>query len=550
MDSISDQKVNSDYQELAKKLNALEQRVAQLESAVKPNYSYSVKEGTEDERLSNENKAPDEGELESNIGEYGLAWLGNIVLFFGIIFLVEYLRISGFDLISPIFGFAAVAGIFSFAHYFRNSNTYMAKIFNLNGYLLLYYIALKLHFFTDNPIIAGKATGLILLLIVIGILMYLSIRKKYAVLAGLSLILLGVTAVLGDSTHLMLSLITLTSLYGVIILYRFGWIRLIFLSIFLVYFINLLWMVGNPFMGHPIQIITNHQSGFIYIFLAAAIFSLIALLPVREESYTSGDIIGAIVFSGIGFAFLMVMCILSFFKDNYILQTGGIALYCLLYSVILKVRSNWKITAALYALFGFVALSVCIYGIYSFPHAYFLLAFQSLLVVSMAIWFRSRFIVVMNSLMYILLLSVYLTTSDSSDAINISFSLVAFATARILNWQKERLTIRTDFIRNLYMIILFFMVLYTLYHLIPIRYITLSWTLAAAMYFLLSLILKNVKYRYMALGTMISAALFLFLVDLARIELVFRVIALIFLALISIVTSFYYNKRLKKKVEQ
>lgn len=94
------------------------------------------------------------------------------------------------------------------------------------------------------------------------------------------------------------------------------------------------------------------------------------------------------------------------------------------------------------------------------------------------------------------------------------------------------------------------MVLYTLYHLIPKQYITLSWTLAAAMYFLLSLLLKNVKYRYMALGTMISAALFFFLVDLARIELVFRIIALLFLALISIGISFYYNKRLKKKVEQ
>ena len=32
----------------------------------------------------------------------------------------------------------------------------------------------------------------------------------------------------------------------------------------------------------------------------------------------------------------------------------------------------------------------------------------------------------------------------------------------------------------------------------------------------------------MALGTMISAALFLFMVDLARVELIFRIIALLF----------------------
>ena len=94
------------------------------------------------------------------------------------------------------------------------------------------------------------------------------------------------------------------------------------------------------------------------------------------------------------------------------------------------------------------------------------------------------------------------------------------------------------------------MVLYTLYHLVPNQFITLSWVMAAVSYFLLSLLLKNVKYRYMALGTMIAASIFLFLVDLARIELAYRVIALLSLAIISLGLSFYYTKKLKKKVEE
>lgn len=93
------------------------------------------------------------------------------------------------------------------------------------------------------------------------------------------------------------------------------------------------------------------------------------------------------------------------------------------------------------------------------------------------------------------------------------------------------------------------MLLYTLYHLIPNQYITLSWTAAALLYFVSSIILKNVKYRYMALGSLIAAALYLFIVDLDRIELIYRVIALLFLAIISIGLSFYYTKNLKKKVE-
>lgn len=118
-----------------------------------------------------------------------------------------------------------------------------------------------------------------------------------------------------------------------------------------------------------------------------------------------------------------------------------------------------------------------------------------------------------------------------------------------MNWKKEYLTIRTEMIRNFYLIIAFFMGLYTLYHLVPKQYITLSWTLLAVTYFLLGLLIRNVKYRYVALGTMVAAALYLFLVDLARIELVFRVIALLFLAVICIGLSFYYTKKLRKKTD-
>jgi hypothetical protein len=547
MNSKSDRTGNSEYQELSDKLIALEKRVALLESVRKSPPIPSVDD--EDEEISFKFRKSDDTQYESNIGEYGLAWLGNVVLFFGITFLVEYLRISGYNAISSVFGFTSVAGIFGLAFYFRESNPYMARIFNLNGYLLSFYVTLKLHFLTADPIIASKALGLILLLAVTGFLLFLSIRKNFTILTGLSIILFAVTAVVSDSTHLMLPMATLISIIGTALLFRDGSIRFVFLSIFLVYLINLLWLLNNPLMGHQLQVITNPQSGYIYLFIVSANYSLIALMPSKEPEYSSTGIIGAIVFNGIGFALLMGLYILSFFPNNYVYPTGFIAGYCMTYSIILKVRSVWKISAALYALFGFVALTGCIYGIYHFPQAYFLLAFQSLLVVSMAIWFQSKFIVIMNSLMYITLLLVYLTTSPAGDAMNISFSFVALATARILNWKKERLTIKTDLLRNFYLITAFPMVLFTLHHLVPEQFVSLSWALAAVVYLLLSFVLKIVKYRYMALGTMIAASFYLFLVDLSRIELVYRVIALLSLAFISIGISFYYNKRLKKKIE-
>jgi hypothetical protein len=270
-------------------------------------------------------------------------------------------------------------------------------------------------------------------------------------------------------------------------------------------------------------------------------------MPGKKEGYSDNGIIGSILLNGLGFSFLVTLFILSFFKDNYVLLAGSIALFCLVFSILLRVRSYWKITAAFYALFGFVTLSVTFYGIYNFPGAYFLLTIQSLLVVSMALWFRSKFIVIINSILFIILLIVYLSTSSPVNGINISFTLVALITARVMNWKKEYLTIRTELIRNFYLIIAFFMGLFTLYHIVPKQYVTLSWTLLAVTYFLLGLLIRNVKYRYLSLGTMVAAALYLFIIDLARIELVFRVIALIFLAVISISLSLYYTKKLRKK---
>ena len=75
----------------------------------------------------------------------------------------------------------------------------------------------------------------------------------------------------------------------------------------------------------------------------------------------------------------------------------------------LKFKSEWKFAAPLYAIYSFVMLSVSVYGYYKLPNAFFMLSVESLLVVSMALWFRSKFIVIMNGILYILLLVTYLS---------------------------------------------------------------------------------------------------------------------------------------------
>ena len=127
--------------------------------------------------------------------------------------------------------------------------------------------------------------------------------------------------------------------------------------------------------------------------------------------------------------------------------------------------------------------------------------------------------------------------------------LVAFITARFINWQKERLNIKTEHIRNLYLVSGFVMTLVAFYHAIPSSYITGSWICAAILFFIVGRLINNIKYRWLAIATLVASGLKLIFVDLANIDIVFRILMFLLLAIISISVSILYTKYLVKKKE-
>lgn len=540
----------SEIERIERHLNSLELRLAQLEAAqiipVNENsfrsaemvQSVYTSPGTD--TLNDEDKG-----LESQIGRFGLAWLGNIVLLFGIAFLTQYLMNLGQRIVSVLLGYLAAAAIFFLANYIKKTNVHLAFIFKMNAQILLFYITLRLHFFSASPVIPNKTITLFILLLLVSFQTYLAIHNKSQTFAFLSVIFAMTTAIIGDATHFMLPLVTLTAAGTIYYNYKYNWAPLLIVTIFLTYISFFLWLFGNPFMGNPMQLITEQHFGVFYLFGLGACFSI--LLLFRKKDASSDDfLIGVTFVNGILFTLLLILVVLRFFSTDYVALFASITICCLIYSIFLHFDSDWNFASAYYALYGFMAMSIALYGLFGFPEVYLLLSVQSLIVVSMALWFRNRLIVIMNSLLFLIILLVYLLSSKPVDGVNFFFALVSLITARIINWKRSRLQLKTDLIRNLYMIEGFFMVLFTLFHAVPGQFITLSGTMAALLYFLLSLILKNIKYRYMALGTMICAAFYLFIVDLARIEIIYRVLALLFLAAISIGISMYYTSRIKK----
>ena len=152
-------------------------------------------------------------------------------------------------------------------------------------------------------------------------------------------------------------------------------------------------------------------------------------------------------------------------------------------------------------------------------------------------------------MLFVMLLIFYMFTSGNHDATNFSFMLVAFITARFINWQKERLNIKTEHIRNLYLVSGFVMTLVAFYHAIPSSYITGSWICAAILFFIVGRLINNIKYRWLAIATLVASGLKLIFVDLANIDIVFRILMFLLLAIISISVSILYTKYLVKKKE-
>ena len=540
----------SEIDKIRGQLNAMELRLRRLESAMA--YSESKKQvniiaqtqNPERTSVSTDLTGEEKG-LESQIGRFGLAWMGNIVLLFGITFLTQYLMNLGHQLLAALLGYIASASILFVSDYLKKTNNHLSFMFKMNAQVLLFYVTLRLHFFTADPLITNKTLSVFLLLLIVALQTYLSIRNKSQAIAALAILFLLTVAIVSETTMFNFPLLVAAAAGATILMLRFDWKPLFVITIIFTYAGLLLWIIGDPVMGHPAKLITEKYLSVICLFSLGGIYSVV--LFFRDKNVSSDDyLIGVTITNGILFTLLLLFVVMSFFSTGYVALFTGITFCCLVYSIILHSRSDWNFASAFYALYGFMAMSIAMYGLVGFPKVYLLLSVQSLIVVSMALWFRNKLIVVMNSLLFLTILTIYLLSSQTSDGVNFSFALVALVSARIINWQSSRLQIQTDLIRNLYMTEGFIMVLYALIHAVPKQFVTLSWTMSALLYFLISILLKNVKYRYMALGTMICAGFYLFIVDLARIELVYRVLALLFLAAISIGISIYYTNRIKK----
>ena len=541
------QNLKNEIQNLNERLNAVELTLQDLRSSAIP--AGEVKATVQETEFEIKLPFQTRGSFESGVGEYGMAWIGNIVLLFGLTFLVQYLQNKGYAVFSFLTGFISIAAIYTTAHFTRNSYAYLSRLLSYNGHILLFYFSIHLHFFETNPMVGNTTIGIILTLLVPVVLFFIAIRRKSQLLMFIVLLMFLVAGIIANSTPVLSIIGSVCAILAVFLIYRFEWKSLYFSFIFLVYISHWIWLLNNPFMGNTFAFISSPGFNFTHIFITGLAFSLLPFFPPKEK-ITTDFIIASIIFNGLGFTSILLVSTFTFYLTNYVLLFSIIAVFCLMYSIFLNKRTGHELIASMYALYGFLAMSVAFFGLFGLPASFFMFAFQSLLVVSMALWFRSRFIVIMNTILYFLLLAFYLKDNSAATSTNFAFMLVAFVTARIINWKKERLNIKTEWVRNFYLIAGFAMTLITFYNALSVDYVTVSWILAAILFFILSIILKNIKYRWIAIATVIASAIKLIFVDMSNIDIGYRVLVFLGMAIVSIIVSILYTRYFKKKKDQ
>ena len=160
--SDPENEINNNYELLLHKIQTLEKRLSGIESLLRVEWVNKEEDENPSPISDNGNTAE---RAESKIVEYGLAWLGTIVFLFGIIFLMSYVESLGYFISSRVIAYVSTFLLISISYFFRNSFPILVNVLDFCSPLLLYFITVRLHFFSDQPVISQKEIVIVLLLI-------------------------------------------------------------------------------------------------------------------------------------------------------------------------------------------------------------------------------------------------------------------------------------------------------------------------------------------------------------------------------------------------
>lgn len=545
MDSSSD-KANLDR--LVAYIKVLEARISRIESHLQLGESSSE----EDFKLPPifPHKISDQADsLEETIGQFWFAKVGIVILAIGIVFLLTFPYKNLPPILPSILGYVIVGALIFLSRYSNKSLPFLSHYIFGGGLLLLYFTTLRLHYFGITRAVESELVESVLLVAVSVIYLVIAYRRQSIYLSSIGITLAAITILITNNNYSVFLFLAALSFFIVYLKIKFEWNALYNYGISLVYLTNFVWFINNPVVGNEVGLrVLPVINLFAYLFYAA-IFSSANLYHQSKEAEKYTIILNSLLncFWAYGFFFLIT---LLKYKDILPLSHFVASVLFLIISVLFWIKEESKYATFFYSILGYTALSVAIVAQFKEPDFFVWLSWQSILVVSTAIWFRSKIIIVANFVMYLVIFFSYLALAGNFGIVSLSFGIVALTSARILNWQKNRLDLKTEAMRISYLVAAFFIFPYSLYHIVPQNYISLSWTVVALAYYAMSVILKNKKYRWMALLTFLLTVLHILFVGTTNLDPTYRIVSFIVLGVALVLISVLYARKKSKPVLQ
>lgn len=551
---MSEGRVQVSDPELAETLRAIERRLARLEARLDlaPLEAADNADGAElataavaptDARdLDAADEAAGEQDLEFVVGQNWLASAGVLVLTFGV----------GFALLLPLPGLppfvpslaGGVVALVLLALAFRWHTTFalVAGYFRGAGMALLYFSVLRLFFFgAEHALSAESAAGQLLLLAIVAANIAIALHRQAAWLTALALctgfvsvIAIGTPGVVFVGVTVLLAIGAWTAVTR-----RWPW-----LPLFLIpagFIAHLLWLVNRPWQGRSVALASGPAAG-IYVVLAFVLINAMASLLRRDrDEERLATVLAVLLNCGMGYL-LFVLATMGGASALFGPAHVAAAVVFLGLAIAFWKHARSQTTTFFYAMTAYLALSVALAKLVPVPALFVWLSAESLLVVATALWFRSKLIVVGNFFVFLGIVVAYMVVAATSESgISIGLGLVALLTARILRWQQERLALRTELMRNAYLASGFVIFPYATYHLVANAWVPVSWVAVAVAYYVMNLVVRSPKYRWMGHLTLLLTAFYMIVVGIFQLGPAYRIASFLVLGTVLLIVSLIFT---------
>ena len=519
---------------LQETLTRLERRLGKVELVL------GMGEYPDEQKTAAAKPARAEGELEAVIGQNLFAKVGIVVLAIGgaLTLTLPWKELPPY--VPSLAGWSVAVVLFIIAQLLQKAMPLNARFFRGSGISLLFFATLRLCYFGAPSLLepaSPTAAGALALAVIanLGIAWW----RKSVFLSGLALLTGYAAALAVGIPWYVLGMVTLLLLVAGFAGRKHGWPWLPVFAIPCTFLTYLIWAVGNPVIGKPLGMV---QEPFASVWLLLAWMVVNALFTtfrrVRSEDGLEGQV--ASLLNCAGYA-LFVLHTLTGFVDSFILVNAAASVVLLGLAVMFWMRERSQFATFLYAMTGYGALTLAIMKASVIPDVFVWLSAQSLLVVVTAVWFRSRFILVANFLIYLAVITSYMVLVERESGISLVFVLVALTSARILRMRKDKLELKTELMRNAYLTSAFIVFPYALYHIVPSSWVAVSWVGIALFYYLMNMLTKVRKYRWMGHNTLLLAVAYVLVMSIGKMEGTQRIVSFLIIGTVLLVVSVVFS---------